>query len=115
MRCNTDGSGPLIHPMALRLHRITGAGNFLSALLHGFVTNDRRAGWRSSISRLRRGVAAFEGVSSGVNDDDALAAIWSLLPPLSRSTGATVAVAALFAMYSRRFCAAAQLMGVVVS
>ena len=115
MRCNTGGSGPLIHPMALRLHRLTGAGSVFSAFLHVFVTNECRAGWRSSNSRLLRGVAAFEGVSSGVNDDDPLVAIWSLLPPTSRSTCAAVAVAVLFAMFSRRYCAAAQLMGVVVS
>jgi hypothetical protein len=53
--------------------------------------------------------------SAGENDDDPLAAIWSLLSPASMSTGAAVAVAALFAMLSRSYYAAAQLMGVVVS
>ena len=101
MRCNTGGSGPLIHPIALRLHRVIGVGNFPSTFLHVLVTNECRADWRSSKSRLLRGAATFEGVSSGVIDDDPLAAIWSLLPPTSRSTGAAVAVAALFAMSSR--------------
>lgn len=91
----------MIHPIALRLNRVTGVGSLLSAFLHILVANERRAGWRSSKSRLLRGVAAFEGVSSGVIDDDPLVAIWSLLPPTSRSTGATVAVAALFAMSTR--------------
>lgn len=88
----------MIHAIALRLHRVTGAGSFLSTRLHVFVTNDNWRGCWSSKSRLRRGVAALDGVSSGVHEDDPLAPIGSLLSPISRSTGAVVAVAAVFAI-----------------
>jgi hypothetical protein len=100
MRCNTGVSGPLIHAHAFRLHRVTGAGSFSSIPRHDFVTKERFRGcWGSSKFRLRRGVAAFEGVLSWVYEDvPPLVAIRSLFPPASRSTGAAVAVAVDFAM-----------------
>lgn len=101
MRCFLSGFGPSNQATVWRPHFRTGAGSFVSSLIHMCcVCRARCRGTTSSISRLGRGVAAFDLGPSGVTLDEPLGVIRSR-SPCSRSIGTVVAALGPFEGMSR--------------